>query len=110
MAELPVEPLVNPELELIFHLLEQLGLAIKNIWLHDQLVANHEMMAEILRELSSGCVVVSKDLQVLHANKAAAQILRPRGSTHRRNGIQRFAQALGAKVYRSQDRFSDLEF
>jgi len=43
------EPLVNSELELIFHLLEQLGLAIKNIWLHDQLVANHEMMAEILR-------------------------------------------------------------
>ena len=47
------EPLVNSELELIFHLLEQLGLAIKNIWLHSQLAVNHEMMADILRELSS---------------------------------------------------------
>src|SRR2546421_11589799 len=56
------EPLVNSELELIFHLLEQLGLAIKNIWLHDQLAGNHQMMAGILRELSSACVVVSNDL------------------------------------------------
>ncbi|HWI60126.1 MAG TPA: response regulator, partial [Bacillota bacterium] len=47
------EPLVNSELELIFHLLEQVGLAVKNIWLHDQLAANHAMMADILRELSS---------------------------------------------------------
>src|SRR5262249_27692804 len=44
------EALNNSELELVFHLLEQLGLAIKNIWLHDQLAANHSMMAEILRE------------------------------------------------------------
>src|SRR5207245_9760871 len=51
------EPLVNTELELIFHLLEQLGLGIKNIWLHDQLSGNHEMMAGILRELNSTCVV-----------------------------------------------------
>jgi DNA-binding response OmpR family regulator len=43
------EALSNPELELIFHLLEELGLAIRNIWLHDQLAANHEMMADILR-------------------------------------------------------------
>jgi signal transduction histidine kinase/CheY-like chemotaxis protein len=93
------ESLVNPELELIFHLLEQLGLAIKNIWLHDQLVANHEMMAEILRELSSGCVVVSKDLQVLHANKAARRYF---SRAERRSGEMEFSdlpQALGAKVY-----------
>ena len=93
------EPLVNSELELIFHLLEQLGLAIKNIWLHDQLVANHEMMAEILRELSSACVVVSRDLHVLHANKAARKYF---GKAERRSGEMEFTdlpQALGSKVY-----------
>jgi len=93
------EPLVNSELELIFHLLEQLGLAIKNIWLHDQLVANHEMMAEILRELSSACVVVSRDLHVLHANKAARKYF---SKAERRSGEMEFTdlpQALGAKVY-----------
>ena len=65
------EPLANPELELIFHLLEHLGLAVKNIWLHDQLAGNNDIMAEILRELSSACVVVSRDLAILHANKTA---------------------------------------
>ena len=65
------EPLVNTELELIFHLLEQAGLAVRNIWLHDQVAANNEMMAGVLRELSSACVVVSRDLKILHANKMA---------------------------------------
>ena len=93
------EPLVNAELELIFHLLEQLGLAIKNIWLHDQLAGNHEMMADILRELSSACVVVSRDLAILHANKTARKYF-SRGE--RRSGDLEFSdlpQLLGAKVY-----------
>jgi len=65
------EPLVNAELELIFHLLEQLGLAVRNIWLHSQVTGNNEMMAGVLRELNSGCVVVSRDLKIRHANKMA---------------------------------------
>jgi signal transduction histidine kinase/DNA-binding NarL/FixJ family response regulator len=93
------EPLVNAELELIFHLLEQLGLAVKNIWLHDQLAGNHQMMADILRELSSACVVVSSDLAVLHANKMARKYFaRP----ERRSADLEFSdlpQALGAKIY-----------
>ncbi len=93
------EPLVNSELELIFHLLEQLGLAIKNIWLHDQLAANHEMMADILRQLSSGCVVVSRDLAILHANRTARKYF---GRAERRAGDLEFSdlpQILGAKIY-----------
>jgi signal transduction histidine kinase len=93
------EPLVNAELELIFHLLEQLGLAIKNIWLHDQLAGNHGMMAEILRELSSACIVVSRDLTILHANKTARRYF---GRTEHRSGEMEFSdlpQLLGAKVY-----------
>ena len=93
------EPLVNSELELIFHLLEQLGLALKNIWLHDQLACNHQMMADILRELSSACVVVSRDLAVLHANKSARKYF---CRAERRGGDLEFSdlpQILGAKVY-----------
>jgi signal transduction histidine kinase len=93
------EPLVNSELELIFHLLEQLGLGLKNIWLHDELVSNHEMMADILRELSSACVVVSRDLTILHANKRARKHF---GRSERQTGGLEFSdlpQVLGAKVY-----------
>ncbi|HEX3797672.1 MAG TPA: ATP-binding protein [Verrucomicrobiae bacterium] len=93
------EPLVNGELELIFHLLEELALAIKNIWLHDQLAANHEMMADIFRQLSGACLVVRQDLTIIHANKAARNCF-SKGS--RRNGELEFSDlppALGSKVY-----------
>jgi nitrogen fixation/metabolism regulation signal transduction histidine kinase len=93
------EPLVNAELELIFHLLEQVGLAIRNIWLHDQLAGNHEMMAGVLRELSSACVVVSRDLKILHANKTARKYF---GSTSRTGGDMEFTdlpQLFATKVY-----------
>lgn len=93
------EPLANPELELIFHLLEQLGLAVKNIWLHDQLSGSHTMMAEILRELSSACVVVNRDLAVLHANKAARRFF---GISNQRTGEMEFSdlpQIIGTKIY-----------
>ncbi|MBC8094381.1 MAG: response regulator [Akkermansiaceae bacterium] len=93
------EPLANAELELIFHLLEQVGLAIKNIWLHDQLGGNHEMMAGILRELNNACVVVNCDLAVLHSNKTARRFFTV---SNRRTGELEFSdlpQAIGAKVY-----------
>ena len=93
------EPLVNVELELIFHLLEQVGLALRNIWLHDQLVGNHELMTDVLRELSSACVVVGRDLKILHANKTARRHF---GRKNERTGGLEFSdlpQALGAKIY-----------
>jgi len=93
------EPLGNPELELIFHLLEQLGLAVKNIWLHEQLGGSHTMMAEILRELSSACVVVNRDLAVLHANKTARRFF---GVSNQRTGEMEFSdlpQTIGTKIY-----------
>ena len=93
------EPLTNPELELIFHLLEELGLAVRNIWLHDQLAANHELMAKILRELSSACVVVSHDLVILHANRTARQYFAKSGRRDQELEFTDLPQAVGAKVF-----------
>jgi nitrogen-specific signal transduction histidine kinase/CheY-like chemotaxis protein len=93
------EPLVNVELEMVFHLLEQIGLALRNIWLHDQLAGNHELMTNVLRELSSACIVFGRDLKVLHANKAARRHF---GRKNERTGSLEFSdlpQMLGAKVY-----------
>jgi signal transduction histidine kinase/DNA-binding response OmpR family regulator len=91
--------LSNEELHLIFHLLEQLGLSIKNIWLHDQVAEHHEMMADILHQFSSGCVVVGRDLSVRHANEMARQCF-PRAG--RPEGAFEFAdlpQPIGSKVF-----------
>jgi signal transduction histidine kinase/DNA-binding NarL/FixJ family response regulator len=93
------EPLSNSELELIFHLLEELGLAVKNIWQHDQLAENHGLLTNILRELSSACVLVSRDLTILHANKTARSYF---GKAGRRSGELEFADlpmVLGSKVF-----------
>jgi signal transduction histidine kinase/CheY-like chemotaxis protein len=93
------EPLANAELELIFHLLEQVALALRNIWLHNQIAGNNEMMTDVLRELSSACVVVGSDLKVLHANKSAKRHF---GQKNKRTGELEFSdlpQILGAKIY-----------
>ena len=93
------EALLNPELELIFHLLEQISLAIRNIWLHEQLASNNEMMTGVLREVGSACVVVSCDLKILHANKMARKFF---GKSSRDANDMEFTdvpQALGSKVY-----------
>jgi len=98
-ARVTGDPLVNAELELIFHLLEQVGMAVKNIWLHDQVASNHAMLADVMRELSSACVVVSRDLAVLHANRMARKYF---GQTGSRSGELEFSDlpaALGSKVF-----------
>jgi len=93
------EPIANGELELVFHLLEELGMGVKNIWLHDQLAANHEMMGDILRELSSACVVVSRDLALLHANKAARHLFAKPGHRSSDLDFSDLPEALGSKIY-----------
>ena len=93
------EPLANPELELVFHLLEQVGLALRNIWLHDQIASNNEMMSDVLRELNSACIVVGQDLKVLHANKSARRHF---GQKNKRTGELDFSDLphmLGSKIY-----------
>lgn len=93
------EPLNNSELELIFHLLEEVGLAIKNIWLHGQLVDSHKLMSEILRELGSACVVVSRDLVILHANKAARRFFSVSNQQTRELEFSDLPQVIGTKIY-----------
>jgi signal transduction histidine kinase len=93
------EPLVNSELEVIFHLHQQLGVAIKNIWLHDEIAGSREMMAEVLSELSSACVVISQDMAVLHSNKMAGKYFNRSERRDRKLEFLDLPAALGAKVY-----------
>ena len=92
------EPLSKEELEIIFHILEEVGLGIRNVWFHDQLVANQTMLTDMLRQFSSGCLVVGRDLNILHCNDTARRFLL---GTRRENELQ-FSDlpvVLGSKVY-----------
>lgn len=93
------KPLRNSEIEAIFHLLEQVGIAIANIRVHDRLVGSNQLLGDALKELSSACIVVGPDLSVLHANKVARRLL---GTTGRRSGSLDFSElpeSLGGKIY-----------
>lgn len=93
------EPYTTEELTLLFHLLEQLGLAIRNIWLHDQLAANHDLMADTLGHLSNGCVVVSAAMEILHANQAARKIFNRLDASPRRMEFNDLPQVIGSRVF-----------
>ncbi len=65
----------DEELQLLFHLMEELGLAVRNNWLHEELSSNHALISDVIAQFKSGCLVVSPDLQVLHANPALLDFL-----------------------------------
>ncbi len=89
------ETLTNEELAAVFHLFEQTGQAIRNIWAHERISAGHEMMSAILRQMNSGCLVIARDLSILHANDMAK-------TCFARNNLLSFndlPQTIGSKVY-----------
>src|SRR6185436_4181580 len=90
------EGYANEELALIFHMLEEVGLAIRNTWLHDQLAGNHDMVSDILGHLGSGCVVIGGNLTTLHANIAASRYFLPDGVAKGRLEFSDLPQELGS--------------
>jgi signal transduction histidine kinase/DNA-binding NarL/FixJ family response regulator len=93
------ESLTNEELALVFYMLEGLGMAIRNIWLHEEVAANHEMMGDVLRQLNSGCVVIGRDLTIQHANKMARDCFIPSKPENAPLEFSDLPQTLGSKVF-----------
>jgi signal transduction histidine kinase/DNA-binding LytR/AlgR family response regulator len=93
------DPYENEELSLLFHMLEEVGLAIRNSWLHDQLQTSHSMLADILGNLGTGCVVIGNNLSVLHSNTAARHILLGDNPDKRSLEFPDLPQDLGSKVF-----------
>ena len=93
------EPYANEELALIFHMLEEVGLAIRNTWLHDQLLGNHAMIADILGHLGSGCLVVGANLATLHANHSAERFFLQDFPGKNRLEFSDLPQMLGSMVF-----------
>ncbi len=70
----------DEELLLVFHLLEELGLAIKNSWLHSQLVGSHRMFGNVLESLTVGALVAGPGPNVVYANRAISRFLGGEGA------------------------------
>lgn len=63
------------ELLLVYHLLEELGLAVKNSRLHRQIVAGHDLVGQMLEALTVGAAAIGPDQRVIYANRALRNLL-----------------------------------
>ena len=93
------DPYENEELSLLFHMLEEVGLAIRNSWLHDQLQSSHAMLSDILGNLGTACVVIGNSLAVLHSNASARRVLLAETPDKSQLEFSDLPQELGSKVF-----------
>jgi signal transduction histidine kinase/DNA-binding NarL/FixJ family response regulator len=89
----------DDELAQLFHWLEELGVALRNCWRHEQLAATHGLIDDILAGITSGCVVIGANCGVLHANGAALRLLVPERRHSTRLDFAEIPQAIGSKVF-----------
>jgi len=74
-GKLTGERFSSEELSLLCHLMEELGLAIKNSRLHAQLTASHRLFSDVLETTTSGLLVINAELEIVHANRACREFL-----------------------------------
>ena len=89
----------DEELAQLFHWLEELGVAIRNCWRHEQLAATHGLIDDILGGLGSGCIVVGSNCGILHANPAALRLLVPERTSTRQIDFAEIPQQIGSLIF-----------
>ncbi len=68
-------PFSDAELLLVYHLMEELGLAVRNSRLHHELSSSHRLFSDVLEAMTSGALVVGADGSVRFANHALRKLL-----------------------------------
>ncbi|MEQ1850683.1 MAG: ATP-binding protein, partial [Chthoniobacteraceae bacterium] len=89
----------DQELAQLFLWLEELGVAIRNCWRHEQLAATHGLIDGILAGLGNGCVVVGSNCGILHANTAALRLLVPDRPAAKRIDFADIPQQIGSLIF-----------
>ncbi|GAB5559951.1 MAG: hypothetical protein SynsKO_15980 [Synoicihabitans sp.] len=69
------KPLKDNELTLIYHLAEELSLALENAALHRESKNRAELMRQMLERAEAGTVLVDSSLQVMQCNPAACRFI-----------------------------------
>lgn len=89
----------DEELQLMFHLMEELGLSVKNNWLHSELAANHKLFADVLASMKSGSLVVGPELEVIHANPAMIAFVGDRANAERPLTFAELPAEIGGRIH-----------
>ncbi|MGJ8639163.1 MAG: ATP-binding protein [Opitutaceae bacterium] len=77
------------ELQLLYLLMEELGLAIRNSRLHTEIQRHGALIEKVLSSMSSGAIVISEDLNILYTNRAAKDFF---DLDNRKTGAVEFAE------------------
>lgn len=92
------------ELQLLYLLMEELGLAIRNSRLHAELGRHGALIENVLSSMSSGAIVVSEDLEILYANRAAKQFLQVETEETRTIDFAELPNKLASPVHRAVEK------
>ncbi|MCX6978731.1 MAG: ATP-binding protein, partial [Verrucomicrobia bacterium] len=92
-------PFNHHDLTLIFHMLEEVGLAIQNAQIHRLLQKSHSIVADILNHLGNGCIVFDSHLSTLHSNSTAQQIFRNDSADPSPLEFSDLPQSIGSSVF-----------
>ncbi|MGJ8652227.1 MAG: ATP-binding protein [Opitutaceae bacterium] len=92
------------ELELLYLLMEELGLAIRNSRLHKELGRHGALIENVLSSMASGAIVVSEDLEILYANRAAKRFLQIDENETRAINFAELPNTLAGPVHRAVEK------
>lgn len=92
------------ELELLYLLMEELGLAIRNSRLHKELGRHGALIENVLSSMASGAIVVSEDLEILYANRAAKRFLEIDENETRVINFAELPNSLASPVHRAVEK------
>jgi signal transduction histidine kinase len=99
----------DEELQLLYLLMEELGLAIKNCWLHHQLSANNRLFSDVLSCMSNGNMVVSSNLTIVHSNRAMVQFVKGENPSINTLEFADLPSKLATPIYDVVEKGSSLE-
>lgn len=87
------------ELQLLYLLMEELGLAIRNCWLHMALKRHGKLVGDVLGAISSGALVIDEALNILYANPAVYRFLDLVESKQNQLTFAELPQRLASRVH-----------
>lgn len=91
----------DDELQLLYLLMEELGLAIQNSRLHAELGRHGALIENVLSSMASGALVISEDLDILYANRAAKRFLKIYTEESRPIEFAELPHQLAAPIHRA---------
>lgn len=97
------------ELELLYLLMEELGVAIRNSRLHLELANHGKLIENVLGSITSGAIVVGEDLQLHYANAVARRFLKIDGSPKKRIDFAQLPKRVATAVHSAVEKGESVE-